>query len=48
MLAPVETIQSMKPASSSGMIVDMPRPAGVIAPVRLIPTVTSSASMRSL
>src|SRR5690242_693727 len=48
MLAPVDTIQSMKPASSSGMIVDMPSPAGVIAPVRLIPTVTSSASMRSL
>src|SRR6266581_4544995 len=31
----------MKPASRSGMMVDMPSPAGVIAPVRLIPTVTS-------
>ena len=28
-------------------MVDMPSPAGVIAPVRLIPTVTSSASIRS-
>src|SRR6266511_2791709 len=45
--APVETTQSRNPASSSGMIVDIPRPAGVIAPVRLIPTVTSSARMRS-
>src|SRR5690348_15421514 len=47
MLAPVDTIQSTKPASTSGMIVDMPSPAGVIAPVRLIPTVTSSSSIRS-
>src|SRR6266704_4386779 len=47
-LAPVETIQSTNPASSSGMMVDMPRPAGVIAPVRLIPTVTSSASINSV
>src|SRR5258708_865119 len=38
----------MKPASSSGMIVDMPSPAGVIAPVRLMPTVTSSSSMTSV
>ncbi len=30
----------------SGMIVDIPSPAGVIAPVRLIPTVTSASSMR--
>src|SRR5881628_3006469 len=45
--APVETIQSMKPASRSGMMVDMPSPAGVIAPVRLIPTVTSSSSISS-
>src|SRR2546430_14978466 len=29
------------------MSVDIPRPAGVIAPVRLIPTVTSSSSMCS-
>src|SRR3989454_1793046 len=46
-LAPVDTIQSTNPASTSGMSVDIPRPAGVIAPVRLIPTVTSSSSMRS-
>src|SRR6266511_53159 len=46
-LAPVETIQSMNPASMSGTIVDIPRPAGVMAPVRLMPTVTSSASIRS-
>src|SRR5207247_7800142 len=37
----------MKPASRSGMMVDMPSPAGVIAPVRLIPTVTSSSSISS-
>src|SRR6266571_5463807 len=46
--APVDTIQSMKPASMRGIMVDMPRPAGVIAPVRLIPTVTSSASINSV
>src|SRR2546429_6484827 len=33
----------MNPASTSGMIVDIPRPAGVMAPVRLMPTVTSSS-----
>src|SRR5438034_5170522 len=38
----------MNPASRSGMIVDIPRPAGVIAPVRLMPTVTSSSSISSV
>src|SRR5207247_138285 len=32
----------------SGMIAAIPIPAGVIAPERLIPTVTSSASIRSV
>ena len=43
--APVETIQSMNPASIIGMMVDIPSPAGVIAPVRLMPTVTASSSI---
>src|SRR6266567_6826019 len=38
----------MKPASRSGMMVDMPSPAGVMAPVRLIPTVTSGSSISSV
>src|SRR3989442_50322 len=37
----------MRRASRRGMMVDMPSPAGVIAPVRLIPTVTSSSSISS-
>src|ERR1041385_801551 len=41
-------IQSTNPASRSGMMVLMPRPAGVMAPVRLMPTVTSAASIRSV
>ena len=41
----METIQSTKPASISGMMVDIPSPAGVIAPVRLIPTVHPGSSI---
>ena len=39
-------IQSTNPAWSSGISVLMPRPAGVIAPVRLIATVTLGSSIR--
>src|SRR2546426_7137067 len=38
----------MNPASSRGMMVDIPSPAGVMAPVRLMPTVTSSSSISSV
>jgi hypothetical protein len=41
-------IQSTKPASMSGMIVLIPRPAGVSAPVRVMPTVTLLPSMSSV
>jgi hypothetical protein len=40
-------IQSTKPASMSGMSALMPSPQGVSAPVSVMPTVTSSSSMRS-
>ena len=43
--APVETIQSMNPASMSGTRHDMPSPAGVRAPLRARPTVASGASI---
>src|SRR5262245_9988375 len=45
MFAPVETIQSMNPASMSGTKQDMPRPAGVSAPLSARPTVASGASI---
>jgi len=41
-------IQSTNPASMSGMIVLIPRPAGVSAPVNVIPTVTSCWSISSV
>ena len=39
-------IQSTKPASMSGMRQLIPSPAGVIAPVSVMPTVVSGSSMR--
>ena len=45
--APVETIQSTNPDFSSGTTHDTPNPAGVSAPVRESPTVTSGFSIRS-
>ena len=39
------TIQSMKPASTSGTRQEMPSPAGVRAPLSDRPTVVSSASI---
>ncbi len=42
------TIQSTKPALISGTIEEQPRPAGVRAPDRLIPTVTSGSSIFSV
>ena len=45
--APVETIQSTNPALMSGTMEEQPRPAGVSAPERLIPTVTSGSSILS-
>ena len=42
------TIQSTKPALMSGTIEEQPRPAGVSAPDRLMPIVTSAASIFSV
>ena len=42
------TIQSTKPALISGTIEEQPRPAGVSAPERLMPIVTSGSSIRSV
>jgi hypothetical protein len=41
-------IQSMNPASMSGMMQLMPSPAGVSAPVSVIPIVTSFSSIFSV
>jgi hypothetical protein len=41
--APVEIIQSIKPALIKGISADMPSPAGVKAPVSVTPTVTSGS-----
>ena len=41
------TIQSTKPALISGTIEEQPRPAGVSAPERLMPMVTSGSSICS-
>ena len=38
-------IQSTKPLSMSGMSAAMPSPAGVSAPVSVMPTVTSGSSI---
>ncbi len=43
--APVEMIQSTNPDSISGISAAMPSPAGVSAPVSVIPTVTSGSSI---
>ena len=44
-LAPVATIQSTNPALISGTMDEQPSPAGVSAPERLMPTVTSGSSI---
>ena len=48
LFAPVETIQSTNPASTSGPRHDMPSPAGVNAPLRASPTVPLSARLSQL
>ena len=47
-MAPVLTIQSTNPALISGTMEEQPRPAGVNAPDKLIPSVTSGWSIRSV
>ena len=47
-MAPVETIQSTNPALMSGTMEEQPRPAGVSAPERLMPMVTSGSSIFSV
>jgi hypothetical protein len=42
---PVEMIQSTNPASMSGMSAAIPSPAGVSAPVSVMPMVTSGSSI---
>ena len=42
---PVATIQSTNPALIRGTIAEQPKPAGVSAPARLKPTVTSASSI---
>jgi hypothetical protein len=44
-LAPVEITQSTNPDSINGIRQLMPRPAGVMAPVSVMPTVTSGSSI---